>query len=59
MNIDSQDQKRELSILLTICNVLSHKSAYNPDEVLRSAKFLMDLIKQEDKTHFLAMKGDN
>lgn len=59
MNINSKNQKRELSILLTICNVLSHKTAYNPEEVLKSAKFLMKLIKREDKTHFVAMKGDN
>lgn len=59
MNINSNNQKRDLSILLTICNVLSHKNAYNPEEVLKSAKFLMKLIEREDKTHFLAMKGDN
>lgn len=59
MNINSKSQKRDLSILLTICNVLSHKTAYNPEEVLKSAKFLMELIKREDKTHFVAMKGDN
>src|SRR5699024_1260609 len=59
MDIKSNNQKQKLSLLLSICNVLSHKASYNPDEILESAKFLMNLIKREDEKHFLAMRGNN
>lgn len=59
MNITSQKDKQKLSVLLTVCNVLSHKAMYNPEEVLNSAKFLMKLIKSEDEKHYHAMKGTN
>lgn len=42
--------------LLNVCNILSHKSSRNPDEILKSAKFLMNKIKEVDKLHFDTMK---
>lgn len=57
-NPDSISPKEQLktSVLVKICNVNSHKSARNPEELLSSAKFLMDRIKAMDKVHFDSMK---
>lgn len=59
MNVTSNNKKRKLAKLLSICNVLSHKASYNPEEILESAKFLMGLIRSEDEKHYYAMRGTN
>lgn len=59
MDITSNTKKRKLATLLSITNVLSHKVSYNPDEILESAKFLMQQIKNVDSKHFYAMRGTN
>lgn len=55
---DSATAKDELSIgtLLNVCNILSHNSSRNPDEILNSAKYLMKRIKDIDIQHFNTMK---
>lgn len=52
----SPSKKIKLGQLLTITNVLSHKSRYNPTEVYESSKFLMKLIEDMDPAHYNAMK---
>lgn len=49
-------KKTKLGKLLTAINVLSHKANRNPDEIHQSAKFMMKLIEDMDKAHFVAMK---
>ena len=44
-----------VGMLLNVCNIMSHKAARNPDEILASAKFLMERIKAVDVDHFNAM----
>ena len=52
----SSKDELELGVLLNVCNILSHKVARNPNEILRSAKFLMRKIESRDKLHYDAMK---
>lgn len=52
----SNTKKQKLSSLLTIINVLSHTAQYNSSELISSAKFLMSLIEEMDKSHYLAMR---
>lgn len=59
MSITSNTKKHKLAKLLSICNVLSHKASYNPEETLESAKFLMSIIRDEDEKHYYAMRGSN
>lgn len=55
---DNISKTDELSILtlLNVCNISSHECSRNPNEVLSSAKFLMNCIKKMDKQHFNTMK---
>ncbi len=55
---DKPTSKDEMAIgmLLNVCNILSHKATRNPDEILKSAKFLMNKIENVDKLHFDTMK---
>lgn len=55
---DNPTSKDEMSIgmLLNVCNILSHKAIRNPDEILKSAKFLMNKIEIVDKLHYDTMK---
>lgn len=55
---DNPTSKEEMQIgmLLNVCNILSHKAARKPDEILNSAKFLMKQIKNVDKLHYDTMK---
>lgn len=46
----------KIGTLLNVCNILSHKASRNPDEILKSAKYLMKKIEQIDKQHFDTMK---
>lgn len=52
----SQKDRMKTDILLKVCNVYSHKSIQNSEELLSSAKFLMARIQEMDKTHFDSMK---
>lgn len=51
----SANDEMRLGTLLNVCNILSHKASRNPDEILKSAKFLMNKIKDSDKLHFNTM----
>ena len=51
----SINDELRLGTLLNVCNILSHKASRNPDEILKSAKFLMSKIKDRDKLHFHTM----
>ncbi|MDR2342095.1 MAG: AAA family ATPase [Campylobacteraceae bacterium] len=53
----SFEKKLQLNTLLSVCNILSHKPSRNPDEILKSAKFLMNRIKNADINHFNAHKA--
>lgn len=55
---DNPTSKDEMAIgmLLNVCNILSHKATRNPDEILKSAKFLMNKIETVDKLHYDTMK---
>lgn len=54
-NPSSRDELR-LGTLLNVCNILSHNASRNPDEILKSAKFLMNKIQKVDELHFNTMK---
>ena len=51
----SANDELRLGTLLNVCNILSHKASRNHDEILKSAKFLMNKIKDRDKLHFYTM----
>ena len=51
----STNDELRLGTLLNVCNILSHKASRNSDEILKSAKFLMNKIKDSDKLHFNTM----
>lgn len=56
--IVTNTQKTKLGTLLNVCNILSHSinNSKNPQEIHQSAKFLMRLIKDNDKLHFNNMR---
>jgi wobble nucleotide-excising tRNase len=56
-NPSSQD-KSKVGVLIDVCNILSHKSSRNPDEILSSAKFLMGRIRLVDSQHYNSMVGE-
>lgn len=51
----SANDEIRLGTLLNVCNILSHKASRNPDEILKSARFLMNKIESADKVHFTTM----
>ena len=51
----SANDELRLGTLLNVCNILSHKASRNPDEILKSAKFLMNKIMDRDKLHYYTM----
>jgi wobble nucleotide-excising tRNase len=57
----SKIKSQKLSVLLSVCNVLSHKANQpkNPSEIHDSAKFLMNSLEENDKYHHLKMRGDD
>ena len=58
VNSVSSTSQRRLNVLLRICNVNSHRSARNPQELIDSAKFLMKRIETMDQVHFDSMKAN-
>lgn len=54
VNCSHQDDI-QIPALLDVCNILSHKTVRTPDQILKSAKYLMRKIKETDKNHFSAM----
>lgn len=56
--ITNNNEKTKLGLLIKVCNILSHSinGSMNPQEIHQSAKYLMDLIKVNDKLHFDNMK---
>ncbi len=59
LEITSNTQKTKLGLLIKVCNILSHSinGSMNPQEIHQSAKYLMRLIKDNDKLHFDNMKS--
>ena len=57
-SIKSNNEKTKLGLLIKVCNILSHSinGSMNPQEIHQSAKYLMKLIKNNDKLHFDNMK---
>lgn len=53
----SVSKERQLSTLLNVINVMSHESSRNAHEVFISIKFLMNRIKEVDKSHYNMMKN--
>ena len=53
----SNTQKQKLNLLLSVCNILSHKATHprNPSEILKSAKFLRNALRDNDKFHHYKM----
>ncbi len=53
----SNSKKQKLDLLLSVCNILSHKATHphNPSEIHKSAIFLRNTIKECDKYHHLKM----
>jgi len=53
----SINKKLRLDLLLSVCNILSHKATHphNPSEIHESAKFLRNTIKENDKFHHFKM----
>jgi len=58
-NITSNSEKAKLGVLIKVCNILSHSinGSMNPQEIHKSAKYLMRLIQDKDKLHFNNMKN--
>lgn len=54
VNCSHQDDI-QIPVLLDVCNILSHKTVRTPDQILKSAKYLMRKIKETDKNHFSTM----
>ena len=55
VNSVSPNDELEISTLLDVCNIMSHKFSRNPEQVLKSAKYLMRKIKETDGNHFARM----
>lgn len=58
-NIKSNSEKAKLGVLIKVCNILSHSinGSMNPQEIHKSARYLMRLIQDKDKLHFDNMKN--
>ena len=52
VNQVSTNDNIQIPVLLDVCNILSHKSARNPEQILKSAQFLMRKIEKVDINHF-------
>ena len=55
VNNCSRQDDIQIPTLLDVCNILSHKSARNPEQILKSAQYLMRKIKEIDINHFSTM----
>lgn len=55
INQVSNNDNIQIPVLLDVCNILSHKSARNPDQILKSAQYLMRKIEKVDINHFSNM----
>ena len=58
LKIKNKQEKINLGSLLKVCNILSHSinDSKNPQEIHRSAKYLIELISANDKLHFDKMR---
>lgn len=58
-NITSNSEKAKLGVLIKVCNILSHSinGSMNPQEIHQSAKYLMQIIKDNDPLHYERMKN--
>lgn len=58
-NITSNSEKAKLGVLIKVCNILSHSinGSMNPQEIHKSAKYLMQIIKDNDPLHYERMKN--
>lgn len=55
VNKCSKQDEIQIPTLLDVCNILSHKSARNPEQILKSAQYLMRKIRETDVNHFSTM----
>lgn len=55
VNEASSNDNIQIPVLLDVCNILSHRSTRNPEQILNSAKYLMKKIKEADINHFSSM----
>ena len=55
VNKCSKQDEIQIPTLLDVCNILSHKSARNPEQILKSAQYLMRKIRDTDVNHFSTM----
>lgn len=55
INKVSAQDNIQIPALLDVCNILSHKSTKNPDQILKSANYMMRKIKEIDNNHFSSM----
>lgn len=55
VNQVSNNDNIQIPVLLDVCNILSHKSARNPEQILKSAQYLMRKIETVDINHFTNM----
>ncbi len=56
----SNSKKQKLGLLLSVCNILSHKANNHPKEpkeIHDAAKTLINAIRENDKYHHLKMIG--
>ena len=55
VNNVSHNDELEIPALLDVCNIMSHKFSRNPEQVFKSARYLMRKIKDTDGNHFAKM----
>lgn len=55
---NTTNNRMKTGMLLDVCNILSHRPAKCPVEIHKSARFLMNCIRDVDKQHFDSMIGE-
>lgn len=57
-NVSHQDEI-QIPTLLDVCNIFSHKMTRNPEQILKSAQYLMRKIREIDINHYSTMIKGN
>lgn len=55
VNNSSNQDNIQIPLLISTCNIYSHKSVKDPNQTLKSANYLIRKIKEQDKNYFIAM----
>lgn len=55
VNNCSKNDDIQIPTLLDVCNIFSHKSSRNPEQILKSAQYLMKKLRNIDINHFSTM----